>query len=39
MIVDNLQAPYYAVIFSTVLTDNLAGYDEAANIMEELAKQ
>lgn len=39
MIVDNLQAPYYAVIFSTLLNDDLEGYEETANRMEELAKQ
>jgi len=39
MIVDNLQAPYYAVIFSTLLSDDLEGYEETANRMEELAQQ
>jgi len=39
MIVDHLQAPYYAVIFSTVLSDTLKGYEETANRMEELAAQ
>lgn len=39
MIVDNLQTPYYAVIFSTLLTDELENYEETANRMEELAKQ
>jgi heme-degrading monooxygenase HmoA len=39
MIVDNLQPPYYAVIFSTIVTDNLDGYEETAQRMEELAKQ
>lgn len=39
MIVDDLQPPYYAVIFSTLMTDNLEGYQEAAERMEALAKQ
>jgi len=39
MIVDNLKAPYYAVIFSTLLTDNLDGYEATANRMELLAAQ
>lgn len=39
MIVDNLQTPYYAVIFSTLLSDNLEGYEEMANKMEDLAKK
>jgi len=38
MIVDNLIPPYYAVIFSTLITDDLTGYEETAEIMEELAK-
>ncbi|WP_347175391.1 antibiotic biosynthesis monooxygenase family protein [Polaribacter uvawellassae] len=39
MIVDDLEPPYYAVIFSTIMTDNLEGYQEAAERMETLAKQ
>jgi heme-degrading monooxygenase HmoA len=39
MIVDNLQTPYYAVIFSTIMTDITDGYIETAERMEELAKQ
>ena len=39
MIVDHLQAPYYAVIFSTLLADTLTDYERTANRMEELAKQ
>ena len=39
MIIDDLQAPYYAVIFTTLLSDDLKGYDETANRMEELAKK
>ena len=31
--------PYYAVIFSTLLSDNLDGYEETAKRMETLAKQ
>lgn len=31
--------PYYAVIFTTIQRDNLEGYNEMANQMEELAKQ
>lgn len=30
--------PYYAVIFTSTQRDNLDGYDEMANRMEELAK-
>ena len=39
MIVDHLQPPYYAVIFSTLLNENTDGYLETAERMEELAKQ
>lgn len=39
MIVKTLKPPYYAVIFSTIVADNLDGYLETANRMEELAKQ
>ncbi|MFK8061474.1 MAG: antibiotic biosynthesis monooxygenase [Polaribacter sp.] len=38
MIVDNLTTPYYAVIFTTLTEENLDGYIEMANKMEELAK-
>ena len=38
MIVDNLKTPYYAVIFSTIVADNLEGYSDTADRMEELAK-
>lgn len=38
MIVDYLKPPYYAVIFSTIVSDNLDGYEETAERMEELAK-
>ncbi|WP_435415205.1 antibiotic biosynthesis monooxygenase family protein [Polaribacter aestuariivivens] len=39
MIEDQLTPPYYAVIFSTILADDISGYIEAANRMEVLAKQ
>ena len=39
MIVDNLETPYYAVIFTTISSENTDGYREAAQIMEILAKQ
>lgn len=39
MIVDHLKPPYYAVIFTTIVTDTLEGYAETAGRMEELAKQ
>ena len=38
MIVENLKVPYYAVIFTTIVTENLEGYIETAERMEELAK-
>ena len=39
MIVDNLETPYYAVIFTTISSENTDGYREAAQRMEMLAKQ
>lgn len=39
MIVDHLKPPYYAVIFTTILTDDLEGYTETADKMEALAKK
>jgi heme-degrading monooxygenase HmoA len=39
MIVENLETPYYAVIFSTITSENIDGYLEAAQRMEVLAKQ
>jgi heme-degrading monooxygenase HmoA len=39
MIVDHLQPPYYAVIFSATLTNDIEGYVETAQRMEDLAKQ
>ena len=38
MIVDTLTPPYYAVIFSAILTNDIEGYGETAQRMEELAK-
>ncbi|KXO00721.1 JEMB protein [Aequorivita aquimaris] len=31
--------PYYAVIFTSVQTENIEGYSEMATLMENLAKQ
>ncbi|CAM1356432.1 antibiotic biosynthesis monooxygenase family protein [Tenacibaculum ascidiaceicola] len=39
MIVDNLKPPYYAVIFSTTLSDDTEGYYEMAEKMDNLAKE
>ena len=39
MIVDHLQAPYYAVIFSSILTDRLDDYEKVTHRMETLAKE
>lgn len=39
MIVDDLKPPYYAVIFTAILTDDNQGYLETAKRMEELAKE
>lgn len=39
MIVDTLKPPYYAVIFTTTLSDNLDGYYEMAQKIDTLAKQ
>ena len=39
MIVDHLEPPYYAVIFSTITNENLDGYLETAERMEELARK
>ncbi|SHM69412.1 antibiotic biosynthesis monooxygenase [Polaribacter sp. KT 15] len=39
MIIDNLKTPYYAVVFSTILTGNIKGYEEMADKMEMLAKK
>jgi len=35
----NMKPPYYAVIFSSLLSENTAGYSTMANTMETLAKQ
>lgn len=39
MIVDHLKPPYYAVIFTTVMSDDEEGYIETAEKMEALAKK
>lgn len=39
MIVETLKPPYYAVIFTTIVEDNLEGYFKTAERMEELARQ
>jgi len=39
MIVSHLEPPYYAVIFTTLLSDKLSEYIETAERMEELAKE
>ncbi|MCG8750017.1 antibiotic biosynthesis monooxygenase family protein [Tenacibaculum finnmarkense] len=39
MIEDSLNPPYYAVIFTTVLSDNLNGYDAMLIKIESLEKQ
>ena len=38
MIITDLKTPYYAVIFTTLLTKNLADYETTAVRMEKLAK-
>ena len=38
MICKNFQPPYYAVIFSTEMSEDLSGYSEEAEKMKELAK-
>ena len=39
MIVSHLQPPYYAVIFTSLLTDDLTEYESTAERMEALAKE
>ena len=39
MIAKTPQPPYYAVIFSSKLTDDIEGYNETADKMEQLAKK
>ncbi|PQJ74116.1 antibiotic biosynthesis monooxygenase family protein [Polaribacter gangjinensis] len=39
MIVNNLKPPYYAVIFTTVVSENLEDYEKTAQKMEVLASQ
>ena len=38
MIAKTPKTPYYAVIFTTILTDTTVGYEETAEKMEKLAK-
>ena len=38
MIIADLKTPYYAVIFTTLLTKNLADYEKTAVRMEKLAE-
>ena len=38
MIIDHLQPTYYAVIFTTIVEENLEGYLETSIRMEQLAK-
>lgn len=39
MIIDYLKPPYYAVIFTTLLSEDIDGYKKTANRMEQLATQ
>ena len=39
MIANTPQPPYYAVIFTSLKTDESEGYNETADLMETLAKQ
>jgi hypothetical protein len=39
MIVDDLKTAFYAVIFTTVVAENLEGYTITAERMETLAKK
>lgn len=39
MIAKTPKTPYYAVIFSSLLSQNIKGYSEMASKMEELAKE
>lgn len=39
MIVNHLKPPYYAVIFTTLMTDKLEEYELTAQRMEDLAKE
>ncbi|WP_299679822.1 antibiotic biosynthesis monooxygenase [uncultured Tenacibaculum sp.] len=39
MIAKIFTAPYYAVIFTTILTDDIEGYHEMAEKMDNLAKE
>ena len=37
-IVTNLNTPYYAIVFTTILTDNIAKYHETGEKMQALEK-
>lgn len=39
MIINHLEPPYYAVIFTTLLSEDLANYQSTAVQMEKLAEQ
>lgn len=39
MIAQTPKPPYYAVIFTSIKTKTDVGYDDTANLMEELAKK
>lgn len=39
MLSPNFEPPYYAVIFTTIVSENNEGYSEMAQKMEHLAKQ
>lgn len=34
-----MEQPYYAVIFTSIQTENIEGYSEMSELMENLAKQ
>ena len=38
MIVNTLEPPYYAVIFTSILSNDISDYQKTADRMEELAK-
>ena len=38
MIIADLKTPYYAVIFTTLFTENLTDYEKTAERMKKLAK-
>ena len=39
MIIDTLKPPYYAVIFTTIMSEDIKGYEAAAKRMELLASK